>query len=208
MELILYTANMSRGFMVEWLLEELETPYTRKVIDLFSGYTQSEEYRAIHPLGSVPALIVDGIPHMESLAMMLFLADSFAEAQLAPTLSSKHRSAYLQWMVYCTATIEPALGPAFVRSLSRPKSERKNTATESETDKFHRTLEPLSQAMGNPSILPTGFSAVDVLLSAELYWADQVGLVASHPIASAYLKRMTSRPAFQRCQSRENSLPL
>ena len=191
--------------MVEWLLEELEAPYTRQVIDLFSGYTQSEDYRAIHPLGSVPALIVDGVPHMESLAMMLFLADAFPETELAPPTLSPHRSTYLQWMVYCTATIEAALGPAFVRSLSRPLPERKNTATESEIDKFHRTLEPLSHAMGKPSILPTGFSAVDVLLSAELYWADQVGLVASHPIASAYLKRMTSRPAFQRCQTRESS---
>jgi len=189
--------------MVEWLLEELKIPYTRNVIDLFSGYTKSKEYLSIHPLGSVPALIVNGIPHIESLAMMLFLADSHPEAKLSPQLATPYRITYLQWMVYCTATIEPTLGPTFVRSLSRPLTERKNTATEKEIEAFHRTLAPLNEAMFNQAILPTGFSAVDVLLSTELYWADQVGLVSRHSTASGYLQKMMSRPAFQICQARE-----
>ena len=193
---------MSRGFMVEWLLEELQVPYTRKVVDLFSGYTQSEEYQRIHPLGAVPALVVDGTPMIESLAIMLFLADAFPEAQLSPMVSEPHRNTYLQWMVYCTATIEPKLGAPFVRALSLPLPERKETATATEIEAFHRTLEPLREAMRGPCVLSTGFSAVDVVLSAELHWADQVGMVSGHGTARAYLEKMVNRPAFQRCQAR------
>lgn len=203
MQLTLYTADLSRGFMVEWLLEELGVPYARESVDLFSGETKSDAYRAIHPLGSVPALVVDGVPHMESLAMMLFLADVHPVAQLAPGLDHPSRSHYLQWMVYCTATLEPALGPAFVRSLSVAPEARKNTATDDERQEFHRKLAPLSPSMAEHSLLDMGFSAVDIVLGSELYWADQVGLLSEHPIAAAYLKRLLARRAFQTCQARE-----
>jgi glutathione S-transferase len=203
MQLTLHTADLSRGFMVEWLLEELGVPYIREIVDLFSGETKSDGYRAIHPLGSVPALLVDGVPHMESLAMMLFLADAYPEAKLAPGLDHPSRSHYLQWMVYCTATLEPALGPAFVRSLSVDLDARKTIATPEERQDFHRKLAPLSPSMAEDSVLAMGLSAVDVVLGSELYWAEQVGLLSQHQIATDYLARMVSRPAFQTCQARE-----
>ena len=159
MELTLYTAKMSRGFMVEFLLEELNVPYKREVIDLYSGYTKSKEYRSVHPLGAVPALMVNGVPHFESLALMLYLADAHPESKLSPPVSSPCRSTYLQWMVYCSATLESALSSAFVRSLSMPAPKRQDAATPQEISHFHRQLEPLCELMGRPSILP-GFSAV------------------------------------------------
>ncbi len=74
MELVLYTADNSRGFLVEWLLEELEAPYRRELLDLSAGEQKREAYLAIHPLGAVPALVVDGRPMMESLEHRKFKA--------------------------------------------------------------------------------------------------------------------------------------
>ena len=203
MKWTLYTADQSRGFMVEWLLEELGVSYERRLVDLFSGETRSEEYRSIHPLGSVPALVGDGDPIMESLAMVLLLADSVPESGLAPPLTSPHRAAYLQWMVYGTATLEPALGPTFVRSLSVPPGERAKTATQGEVDGVHRVLAPLSNALERGTVLPIGFSAADVVIGSELVWAEEVGLLASHPVARAYLAELKKRPAFAACKFRE-----
>ena len=60
MELVLYTAAQSRGFMVEWLLEELALPYTRVSLDLGAGEHKSEDYQAIHPLGGKGGWHVEG----------------------------------------------------------------------------------------------------------------------------------------------------
>ena len=105
MKLVLYTAARSRGLMVEWLLEELGVPYERTMLDLAAGEHKAEAYTALHPLGAVPTLTVDGVPMMESLAICLFLADNFSKSSLAPALSESTRADYLQWMVYATATI-------------------------------------------------------------------------------------------------------
>jgi glutathione S-transferase len=203
MKWTLYTADQSRGFMVEWLLEELGVSFERRLVNLFSGETKSEAYRSIHPLGSLPALVGEGEPMMESQAMVLLLADSEPESALAPVLTSPHRAAYLQWVVYGTATLEPALGPTFVRSLSGPPGEREKTATREEIEGIHRVLEPLSDALERGSMLPTGFSAADVVIGSELVWAEDVGLLARHPEARAYLADLKTRPAFVACKFRE-----
>ncbi|NCG17604.1 MAG: hypothetical protein GWP91_01125 [Rhodobacterales bacterium] len=203
MKWTLHTADQSRGFMVEWLLEELGVSYERRLVNLFSGETKGEAYRSVHPLGAVPALVGDGEPMMESLAMVLLLADASPERALAPTLTSPHRAAYLQWVVYGTATLEPALGPAFVRSLTVPPKERAETATETEIEGIHRVLEPLSDALESGAILPTGFSAADVVIGSELAWAEEVGLLRNHPEARAYLAELKKRPTFVACKRRE-----
>ena len=69
---------------------------------------------------------------MESLAMCIFLGDAFPEKGLAPAPDSPWRAAYLQWLVYGTATLEPVLSPPFIRSLSVPLAERQTVATDDE----------------------------------------------------------------------------
>ncbi len=197
MKLVLYTAALSRGFMVEWLLEELEAPYTRVDLDLSADEHKSERYLAIHPLGAVPALVVDDRPMFESLAICLYLADAFTEAGLAPGATSPERAAYCQWMVYATATVEPKLGPAFVRSLSVAAEDRAQVATDDERAAMESVLAPLRVGLERGHLLDSGFSAADVVLASELHWASQVGLLTSSPAAERYLSALTARPAFE-----------
>src|SRR5215204_5503621 len=53
----LYYVPITRGFRVRWLLEEAGEPYELARISFRSGDHKRPEYLAIHPLGSVPALI-------------------------------------------------------------------------------------------------------------------------------------------------------
>ena len=198
MALVLYTAAQSRGFMVEWLMMELDATYRRVELDLAAGEHKGEDYLKIHPLGSVPALVVDGQPMIESLAICLYLADTFADAGLAPPPTHPERAAYCQWMVYATATVEPALGPAFVRSLSVPGQARVQVATDDERSVMKTTLAPLHAGFERGHLLESGFSAADVVLGSELHWASQVGLLTSSPPAERYLSALRARPAFTR----------
>src|ERR1700727_473394 len=55
-DITLYFAPASRAFTPRWLLEELELPYNVKSIDLRRGIQKSAQFRAINPMGKVPAL--------------------------------------------------------------------------------------------------------------------------------------------------------
>jgi len=89
MEIELYYTPHTRSLRPRWLLEELEIPYTIHAIDLFGG-----ERNPAHPLGSVPAMTVNGQTMFESGAMCHWLADRFPETGLAPTVGAVLRPAY------------------------------------------------------------------------------------------------------------------
>ena len=201
MELVLYTAANSRGFLVQWLLEELQAPYRCELLDLSAGDHKQEPYLAVHPLGAVPALVVDGRPMIESLAISLFLADAFPAAGLAPDVGSPDRGPYYQWMVYAAATIEPRLSAAFIRGLGRSTADRRSVATAEECRAFATVLAPVEQGMGRGHLLESGLCAADIVLASELYWASQVGLLADSAGARRYLSTLMKRPAFSRIES-------
>lgn len=198
MHLELYTAAQSRGFMVEWLLNECDATYTRHTLDLQQGQHKSKAYLAIHPLGSIPALVVDNVPMIESLGICFFLADAFPKNQLAPAVGTLERAQYCQWMVYATATIEPKLAAPFVRSLSRLPEDRMRTATSEEQQELGRVLRPLSEVFERGFAVGDRFSAADVVIGSELHWAHEVGLLNPYPSAVQYLCQLKRRSAFPR----------
>ncbi|MDR3514135.1 MAG: glutathione S-transferase family protein [Caulobacteraceae bacterium] len=63
-------------------------------------------YGAINPLRQVPALVFPGGELMtESAAMLIWLADRYPEARLAPPPLHRRRPAFLRWMAYVSSAI-------------------------------------------------------------------------------------------------------
>lgn len=65
-------------------LEEAGADYERHLVDYFGGETRTPEYRAISPLGRVPALLTDRGPITENPAILSYIAQSHPQAGLAP----------------------------------------------------------------------------------------------------------------------------
>jgi len=60
----------------------------------------------VNPLGQVPALVLpSGEIMTESAAILIYLADLYPQARLAPGLSDPKRAQYLRWMTYVSAAI-------------------------------------------------------------------------------------------------------
>jgi glutathione S-transferase len=135
---------------------------------------------------------------VESLAICLFVADAASDMGLAPGPMHTDRASYLQWMVYASATLEPKLTAPFMRSLSVDERDRSGVATPEERAAFEAVLGPLGEGMERGHVLPGGFSAADVLVGSQLYWASQLGLLAQAQTARGYLATMMARPACQR----------
>jgi len=102
LEIELYYTPHTRSLRPRWLLEDLGIAYTLRPVDLFGG-----ERNPAHPLGSVPAMRIDGETMFESVAMCHWLADRFPEKGLAPAVVDVSRRAYEQWMFFVPGTLEP-----------------------------------------------------------------------------------------------------
>ncbi len=202
MSLVLYYAPRTRAFRARWMLEELAVPYELRTVNMAQGEQRTAEYRRIHPLGAVPALVEDGTTIIESAAICLELADRFADKNLAPALSSPLRAAYYQWTVFAVATLDPIVAPTFHRSFRLPAERRHETATDDEHERFARTVAALRIPLRTgPFLLGEAFSTADVLVGSVLAWSRVTGLLRSAAELEPYLRRLEDRPAFQRALS-------
>ena len=105
--LTLFHVPRTRSSGVLALLEELGAPYTLEV--LAKDENLSAAYRAINPLGKVPALRDGAAIITEQVAIYIHLADLFPAAGLAPAITDQIRGPYLRWMLFYAAAFEPAL---------------------------------------------------------------------------------------------------
>ncbi len=76
----LYGGTRTRASKVQWYLEELSIPYEFVLLDLAAGEHQKPEYLAINPMGKVPAIVDGDLKLWESGAILLYLAEKYAQA--------------------------------------------------------------------------------------------------------------------------------
>jgi glutathione S-transferase len=108
-EIVLYRSVASRSFAAIWMLEELGAPYRMETVDIRSGAQKAPDYLRLNPMGKVPTLVVGDSVVTEVPAICLFLADRYGYGGLAPRIDDPDRAAYLRWMVFSTAVLEPAV---------------------------------------------------------------------------------------------------
>ena len=120
----LYEYPPTRSQRAKWALEELGIEYSSHVIDMAEGQQNSDAYRAIHPLGVVPALKTDTYTIFESVAIVLQLIDEHPEAALAPAIGTPERANYYQWSVFACAELDPPLMMFFDNTMGLPEHMR------------------------------------------------------------------------------------
>ena len=105
----LFELGPTRSSRVRWALLEAGLTYESlgNSIDVF----QSEELRKVHPLGKLPAAIIDGWPLFESGAIVTAIADFVPEKKLVAQPGSWSRHLHNQWMCFALSEME-----AFVQS--------------------------------------------------------------------------------------------
>jgi glutathione S-transferase len=204
--LVLYYAPQTRAFRARWLLEELAVPYELRRIDLARGEQRTPEYRRIHPLGAVPALVEGDQVIFESAAICLELADRFSDdtadeptRTLAPPPHNMLRGAYYQWSIFAVATLDPIVAPIFARGFRWPSERRHETATDDEHERFARAVTALRvPLLQGAYLLNEWFTTADVLVGSVLAWAETVGLLRGASELEKYLRRLQDRPAYGR----------
>jgi len=190
-----YWCANTRAFRIAWLLEEAGVRYERVVIDIHDAAAKSDPaFRAVSPMGKVPAL-EDGAARLsDSGAICIYVADQYTEARLAPPVGHPERARYLQWITFTNSVIEPAMAEKFAKLEPRPGSFGWGS--------FDLMLATLRSELSRGEwILGDRFCAADVLLGTSAFYLKQFALIGDDPILGAYAVRCQERPAWQRAKA-------
>ena len=80
----LYFATGTCALATHIALEEAGAPYEAVAVDFAAQAQRSPEYLAVNPKGRVPALVTESGTLTETPALLLFVAQRFPAAELAP----------------------------------------------------------------------------------------------------------------------------
>lgn len=188
----LYWAPASRAFRALWLLEELGEPYERIHVNIRAGEQGNADYRAVNPMGKVPAIMDGDVAVAESGAIFTYLADRYPKAGLAPAIDDPARGRYLQWLFFSSGVIEGAYLEKYAK-ISVPSG----AVAWGSFDKVMRVLN--AQVAKGPWLLGERFTAADVLIGADLHFGVELfKVISGQPEIEAYIARCKARPAFRR----------
>jgi glutathione S-transferase len=191
-KLTLYHAPNSRSGAARFLLEELGVPYELHVLNFKKNEQRAPAYLAINPMGKVPAIRHGDALVTEQAAVLMYLADLFPQAGLAPALDDPLRGPYLRWMVYYGSCFEPAATDLALKREPAPPM----MCPYGDYDTMLATV--TGQLRAGDYLLGERFSAADVLWGTALTWMTMFKLVPELPEIMAYVERVKSRPAAQR----------
>lgn len=195
----------TRSQRIRWVLEELELGYASRPVNLMKGEQHRAEYRAIHPLGAVPAIRTDAYTVTESGAILLQLIEDHPEKGLAPERGTAERAAYYQWCFFACSELDPAVMLYFDNTM-RPKEAMRPAGSDHEPalakkgqQDFEERAEVLSAALkGRSYIAGDSFTGADILIGHCCFMATVTGLISKYPVLRSYYQGLQTRPGYQR----------
>jgi len=187
-----YYHPMSRAITTDWLLKELDAEHEQIVIDYTAGENNTPEYRAINPMGKIPALVDGDVVITETAAICAYLADKFAEKGLAPEVGSNQRGSYYRYLFYPGTTLEPMFT---VNQMDVTDASPQSTGW-GDMERCIETVEKMTPE--TDWALGAKFTAADVVFGGTLGFAMQFGWLNS-PSAkvAAYVGRLKAREAYR-----------
>lgn len=205
MSYTLYYSPGAASMAVHWMLIEMGAPFEAVLVDIDAAAQRAPEYLRLNPAGRVPTLVVDGIPHGESAALLMLLAERHPEAALAPAIDAPERADWLEQMVYLANTLLPAMrdwfyadtdgdpvGADAVRALARRRIEAAWNRLDA------RLAERRVYFMGER------LSSADFLAVMLMRWSRNMPRPATTwPHLGTYIARLRALPSFIEVNARE-----
>lgn len=207
MELVLAYCPVACSLVPYILLTEAGAQFTTLPVNLSKGENFSPEYLRVNPKAKVPALLIDGEPLTENVAIQLWISRRFPEAKLMPDHDSLDYFKAISVMAWCAAGIHPKL-----TQQARPERycDLPGSADNVRAHGSHSLFElfAIAEEMldGREWFFET-FSCAD----AYFYWCFRRGTqfgpdVSQFKNCRAHMLRMESRPSVQKLLAYEKSV--
>lgn len=186
-----YTNPRSRGRIVRWMLEEVGAEYEPVYLEYGTSMGDAD-YRAVNPMGKVPAIRHDGNVVTETAAICTYLGDCFPAAGLAPP--PDQRAAYYRWLFFGAGPLEAAITN---QALGVEPSDEQQAFVG--YGHMNRVLDTLETAIrGGAWIAADFFTAADLYVGSQIGFGLRFGTLEKRPGFEDYVARVTDRDAYRR----------
>jgi glutathione S-transferase len=190
----LFELGPTRSARCRWTLLEAGLEY--ESIGNRPDIIGSEELRKVHPLGKLPAAIIDGRPLFESAAISTAIADLVPEKDLVAKPGTWSRALHDQWVCFALTEMEPWVSSTELNSLDfvLPKDQHVPAIIQQNSMMFRRSAAALEEVLGRTAYLVEGrFTVTDIIVGYTINFGHEQGLVSEFPNLRAYLKRLYQR---------------
>ncbi len=198
--LTLYTAAGTCALATHIALEEAGATFELAKVDFSQAAQRSPGYLAVNPKGRVPALATDQGVLTETPALLLYVAQMYPAAQLAP-LDNPFLLARMQaFNSYLCATMH-------VNHAHGRRGARWADEASSHADMLRKVPQTMAEStalverelLAGPWVLGAQYSVADGYLYTLTRWLKGDGVaVADYPKLAAHMAAMEARPAVQR----------
>jgi len=201
----------SQSIRILWLLEELGADYH---IQQYSRDSSSDmapsEFKKLHIIGTAPAISDGELTLPETNAIVDYILDKHPNSTLRPEPGTPQRTRFLYWLHATQGSLMPLMLEAliFKRMISkapflfRPILRMVVNAVRDNYlwPRYERLLKHMETELSTSTWLSgEELTAADIVMGYCLEVAEvRTGISKDYPHIHGFLKRMRSRPAYQR----------
>jgi glutathione S-transferase len=190
----LYAFPPTRSIRALWTLRELDVDFELVNVNLATGEHRRPEFLALNPAGKLPVLVDGDLVLTESVAIVLYLAEKYADRGLLPTELAPRARAN-QWLLFTATELEQPLWRIAKHTSLYPKEKRLPDEVLLARKDFQDMAAVLEAHMrGRAFIVGDRVTVVDFVAAYTLDWANEVHLLDASPELRSYMERMYARP--------------
>ena len=190
----LFELGPTRSARCRWTLQEAGLEY--ESIGNAPDIIGSEALRKVHPLGKLPAAVIDGRPLFESAAIATAIADLVPEQDLVAKPGTWSRALHDQWVCFALTEMEPWVWSTELNSTDFliPETQHVPAIIEQNAMMFKRSAAALDAVLGKTNYLIEGrFTVTDIIVGYTINFGHEQGLVSEFSNLLAYLERLYQR---------------
>jgi glutathione S-transferase len=190
----LYGFPPTRSLRVLWMLRELGVDFEFINVDLVAGANRQPEFLALNPAGKLPVLVDGEFVLTESVAIVLYLAEKYADKGLLPA-KLEARAHVNHWLLFTATELEQPLWRIARHTSLYPKEKRLPAEVPIARQDFEDMAAVMEKHMkGRQFLVGEGVTVADFVAAYTLDWANEVHLLDASPHLRGYMDRMYARP--------------
>lgn len=194
-DIVLYGFGESgNSYKVAMLLDLCGVAWRQQNVDFFAGETRGKAYRTeINEMGEVPVLVMDGVKHTQSGAILSFVAEKYGK--FLPKADQSLEA--LRWLLFDNHKFTGTLSA--LRFLRAFQKTGETPVTEFLKGRLLSSAGIIDQHLSTRDfMLGAHISYVDLSLAGYLFHPEDYGFDwLAYPHIQAWLKRIAAQPGWR-----------
>ena len=176
------------------LLEEIGAPFELVFVDREHGALRSPGFLKLNPNGKIPVLVDGDLVLNESVAIVLYLADKYADRGLLPRDVAGRGEVY-RWLLFAATELEQPLWRIARNTRLYPEERRQPTDVAIAGEEFQDMAAVLDARLrGRRFVAGENVTVADFVTAYTLDWGNMAGLLGRFPGLVEYMERLYARP--------------